>query len=625
MALAAVIVLSACARAPEVELPPTPTERAGREATPTPTATPAPPDTVIVCLAQEPQSLYLYADTNRAADSVLSVIYDGPVDLRGYSYRPVVLERIPSLENGDAVIETVTVASGDVYLNPETLEPETLQLGKPYAPAGCRGPECITTYNGGSVQVDRMRVTFRLRPGSVWSDGEPLQASDSVFSYEIDGHPDTPTPKYLYARTLSYRAVDPLTAEWVGIPGFMDSDFGSNFWTPLPEHVLRQFSPAQLIEVEAAARRPLGWGPYQLTDWQAGTEIRLERNPHYPTDEGGPAFESLVFRFPDEASSPLDQLQTGECDVVDEALVPLDDVRSLESRAEASGFSLAGGPGPIVERMDFNVRPVEAGDGQGLFADVRTRQAIAACIDRPGVAEEVYGPDVSVPDTFLPVGHPLYGASAEPAPYDPERAVALLDEAGWRLPDAGAEVRAAVGVEGVADGTRLAFDLLVLQGDNPEAFGQAVSQDLGECGIEARPQALSSEQLFAGWPDGPAFGRRFSAVIWAWPAFATPACEMFAGWEIPSEDTPLGVNASGFEDEEYDTGCRSLLISPAGSGAFAEAAERVQTRFIERVPSVPLVQRPRLAAHADWLCGFQLDPSVATMLWNVEAWRPCPP
>lgn len=624
LALAAVALMSGCARTPQVELPATPTDETGRPPTPTATVTPAPPDTAIVCLAEEPRSLYLYADTNRAADAVLSVVYDGPVDLRGYTYRPVILERIPGLGDDDAVIETVTAATGDVYLNPETLEPETLQRGKPFAPAGCRAPDCLATYNGGAVEIDRLRVTFRLRPGTVWSDGEPLQASDSVFSYEIDGHPDTPTPKYLYARTLSYRAVDTLTVEWVGIPGFLDADFGSNFWTPLPEHVLGGFSPAQLVEAEAAAQRPLGWGPYQLADWQPGAEIRMERNPYYRTEQGAPAFESLVFRFPEEAAA-VDQLQTGECDVLDEALVPLNEVRSLQSRAEAGGFELAGGPGPVVERMDLNLQPVEVGGGEGMFGDVRTRRAIAACIDRPSIAERVYSPYESVPDTFLPAGHPLHAEGGDASVHDPERAVILLEEVGWRLGEAESEVRTAAGVEGIADGTRLAFDLLVLQGEAPEAVGQAVAQDLRECGIEARPEALSSGQLFAGWPDGPAFGRTFSAVIWAWPAFATPACEMFASWEIPSDDTPLGVNASGFADEDYDAACRSLLISPSGSSAFSEAAATVQSRLVERVPTVPLLQRPRLVAHAAWLCGVELDPSAATALWNVEDWRPCPP
>ncbi len=50
--------------------------------------------------------------------------------------------------------------------------------------------------------------------------------------------PATPSTKYLFARTFSYKAVDDLTVEWAGLPGFVDADYQSNFWTPLPKHVL---------------------------------------------------------------------------------------------------------------------------------------------------------------------------------------------------------------------------------------------------------------------------------------------------------------------------------------------------------------------------------------------------
>lgn len=617
----ALLALAGCGRAPEVDLPPTPTGEPPLTASPVASATPTPPDSVIVCLAQEPESLYLYGDTNRAADEVLSVVYDGPVDLVGYEQRPVMLEKLPRLADDDAEIEVVSLAAGDVYFNPETLEPDTLGSGKPYAPSGCRSGDCLATYNGGSVELDRLRARFEIAAGTVWSDGEPLRASDSVFSYEIDGDPDTPTPKYLYARTYSYRALDETTVEWIGIPGFMDAEFQGNFWTPLPEHVLGEFSAAELLQADAAVRMPLGWGPYRILEWQAGAEIRLQANEFYRGESGPPAFEQMVFRFVGQGSEALAQLSTGECDVLSEAALPQTEAASMVSRAEAGGFALAGGPGPVVERLDFNLNPVE---GAAPFADVATRRGLSACIDRQALAEQIAGPYAASPVTFVPSDHPLSVSAPEAVQFDPEHGRASLQQAGWMEAEgAGAGARTAFGVTGVPDGTELAFDLYSLAGDQPEQVAQTVAADLEACGADVSVQALPAEELFASWPDGPAFGRRFGAVIWAWPSFASPACEMFAGWEVPSDERPLGINASGYANSDYDAACRTMLLSPPGTAEFDQAASRLQFEFAADVPGVGLFQRPRLIAHADWLCGVELDGSVASSFWSAESWRPC--
>jgi peptide/nickel transport system substrate-binding protein len=79
---------------------------------PAPTAT-ALPRTLVVCLGQEPNSLYPFGTLNMAARSVLGAIYDGPIDTFTNGYQAVILEKIPSLENGDAQLAPVTVKRGD--------------------------------------------------------------------------------------------------------------------------------------------------------------------------------------------------------------------------------------------------------------------------------------------------------------------------------------------------------------------------------------------------------------------------------------------------------------------------------------------------------------------------------
>lgn len=235
LATIGLILLAACVTPPEVGLP---TGGPSTSAGP-PTATlPPPPETLVVCLGNEPESLYLYADAGPEANAVLEAIYDGPIDSRGYSFQPVLLEKLPSLADGDARIESVAVGEGDMYFNPDRLTPDNLHVGDSYWPAGCTEDDCAKTFGGGRVRMDQIVAEFRLRPDVRWSDGQPVVASDSVFSFRLDADPDTLSPKFLVDRTYSYEAVDERTVQWTGVPGLRDGLYASSFWSPLPEHRL---------------------------------------------------------------------------------------------------------------------------------------------------------------------------------------------------------------------------------------------------------------------------------------------------------------------------------------------------------------------------------------------------
>src|SRR5262245_9587421 len=148
-------------------------------ATPTPTPPPLGTPTLAaraltVCLGEEPNTLYPYGNLNSAARSVLSAIYDGPMDVVEYGYKPIILEKIPSLEDGDAQVSPVSVnagsevvdSSGDVVL---------LSTGTKVRPSGCRNDGCAISYDGSSsIQMDQLVVTFTMLEGLMWSDGAPL-------------------------------------------------------------------------------------------------------------------------------------------------------------------------------------------------------------------------------------------------------------------------------------------------------------------------------------------------------------------------------------------------------------------------------------------------------------------
>ena len=637
-ALFALSVLAACAQPVELDLPAAvqPTSASAPAVEP-PTPIPT-PKTLIVCLGQEPDSLYrygesyLYGGSSRAAETVLQAVYDGPLNVLTYQYEPVILEKLPSIADGDARLESVNVVEGELHFDPVTLRPATLTVGDQYLPSGCNSPDCLRTYSGGEVAMDRIVADFRIRSDVNWSDGEPVTAADSAFSFEVDQNVDTPTLKTQVDRTTSYEALNSNTVRWTGIPGYIDSEYFSNFWSPLPMHQLGELSPQELLTANETNRSPLGWGPYIIEEWRPGNDIRLTRNPSYfRSGEGMPAFDTLLFRF--LAGSPpasIEQLLTSECDILDEsAIADALDIQVLDTSAlselqrlsNAGNISLASSAGAEMERLDLSLAPISL---SGPQTDLQFRTALASCIDRAGLAQELLLGLTDVPETYLPPSHPLYAAEDLEIDYDPETAGKLLDELGWIDHDEDPQTpRVGVGVAGVNEGTELRLQYLTTPDGLHQAVAEWLQSDLSSCGIALEPEFVSQIELFEPWPDGPAFGRNFEAIGWAWPAWVSPLCEMFHGAELPSATAPLGVNAAGFSSAEYDAACGVLLHALPETPEYSQAAQDTQQILAEGLPTIPLYMRPRLIAHRPEICGLQVDATEYSGLWNLEEIRPC--
>ena len=623
-ALIACLLAAAACTAPALDVP----FAQGAADTPTPrpflpTAPPA-PDTLVVCLAEDPNTFYLYDSPNASARTILPALYDGPFDVLDYEIRPVILESTPSIEAGTVRLETVSLVSGDLYFNPETTLPETLAPGKPYLPSGCTSPGCVRRSEGGQIQMDRQVADFRLLPDLAWSDGTPLTAHDSVFSFNLDAHPDTPSLKDQVNRTASYEAVDDRTVRWTGIPGFTDPELAGNFWSPLPEHLLGGVAPADLPQAEAARMRPIGWGPYVLERWTPGVSLEFSPNPnYYRRDEGLPAFDRLQARILGEGTeAAIQQVLTGECDILEESL--LDDT-ALATLARLSGeprLKSSATPGVLLERLDFATAP--AGNRAPILAEPEVRRAIAACIDRQGLIDRVISGLSPLPTGILAVGHPRDRSVMSSIVYDPSGANQALTSLGW-IDDDGrsATARVAQGVAGVDDGARLALSLLTASGPGEESAAQAIADDLATCGVQVEVESLPAATLYAPFPQGPAFGRDFDLVLWPWLEWVTPACEVFTTAEIASAANPEGSNASGFSDSAYDRACSEARLAPAGGTAFAEAIGEMQSILDAAVPSLPLFQWPRLLVAGQGVCGMSLDPTAA-LLWNLEVLIPGP-
>jgi peptide/nickel transport system substrate-binding protein len=591
-----------------------------------PTPIPPPPKTLVVCLDREPESLFIYSDaylfgeTGGEARAVLEAIYDGPIDIVDYRAFPVILGELPSFEGGGARLEEVTLAEYEVYLNPETLQPANLRLGNPYLPVGCTGVECIKSYPGGEVQMERLVVEFQLLPDLTWSDGEPLTASDSLFSFELDSDRTIPTTKYLVDRTAAYEVIDETTVRWIGIPGYIDPEYPTLLWKPLPQHLLGDIALDDLQNADLATRSPIGWGPYQIEEWQSGEQLLLAKNLNYfRTGEGLPGFDRLLFRFlQSDSTAAIQQLLTGECDLVDESLLDVSAAATLKQYAGEGRFQVAWAPASEITRLDFNVAPVGR-FGEMFFAELRARKALTQCIDREALLTDVLLGFGVLPDTYLAPGNPVKGDGPGLPLYDPDAGRALLTEVGWiDTDDDEATPRVAYGVPGVAFGTEFSVTLLTAEGDLNDRIAAIIQANLAVCGVEVQVEAVDFSSLTAPYPDGPVFGRGFDAVLWSWPEWITPLCEMFAERELPTEKSPFGVNATGFNDLVYNRACERVLLGRVDNEAYLQALLDTQDIFVQALPGIPLYQAPRFVAYNNDICGIEVDSLSFSVLFGLE-------
>ena len=604
--------------------------------TPTPTLTPAAtstpaPRSLTVCLGEEPNTLYPYGGTNAAARSVLAAVFDGPIDMVGYDYQPVILTQLPSLTNGDAQITAIPIKLGDQVVNSDGNLVQ-LEKGTMVRPAGCRADNCIITYDGTTpLDMDQMIVTFRLRPDITWADGTPLTADDSVYAFRLASDVSAIGSTYIVDRTQTYEASDATTLQWWGKPGFIDPTYFTNFWAPAPKHLWSQFSPASLQTTDIASRTPIGWGPYIIQEWLPADHITLTRNPNYfRITEGFPKFDTLTFRFIADANVAISELAAGRCDVLDPT-VRLDGQAALLQKMQASGTLKASfSPGMTIEMLGIGITPATYDDGYDtlfakdradIFADVRTRQAIAYCLARQKIVNTVLFGLTSVPLSFLPPDHPLYNSSAAAYSFDPTTGKALLDEAGWRDQDGNpATPLQALAVKNVPAGTPLLLNYYVTTAIQRRQVVDILTQSLGQCGIGLKVQYFSQNDLYAGGPEGLLFGRRFDLIEYAMGVNGiAPPCEWFTSSEIPTAANHwVGTNVTGYKSAEYDAACAAARQSLPDETSYTESYRQTQLIFAADLPAIPLYYRLKIAASRPDFCHFDLDPS-ANPLWNIEA------
>lgn len=594
--------------ADSTELPaPTP------EPSPTITPTPVPPKDLVVCVGGEPESLYMYGDQTAPAVAIRQALYESPYTSRGYAYQPLALEKLPSLADDDARLETIEVSEGDVVLS----------AGQEVGPL-TRGMEVLNSggewvvFDGSPVSMNRLVVDFEFKP-LVWSDGTPVTAEDSVFSFRLAGDRAAPILDEQVRYTANYEAIDERTVRWTGLPGYLDTAYATRVWTPLPSHQLADIPAAKLPAADEVARMPLSFGAFVVDSWAEGKSIRLVPNPYYyRSAEGLPYLDSLTFRFLTPGNTTLPDGYEG-CNIITDDVLSFDALPDIDEAADAGSLVEHVAAAGVMEQIIFGVDSAAAyeADHPQWFRDARVRQAVTQCTDRQAMVDKLVFGRTMVMDTFIPDDHPLHPDDAEQWAYDPAAANALLDEVGMVDNDG----------DGIREEIGSTVPFTVTLGTNAgsvlrQQINEMVRDDLVECGIQVNPYTQEAGTWFAPGPGGTVFGRRFDMAQFAWLNRVQPDCSLYLTENIPG---PLvdgfngwqGVNVSGWSNEAYDAACRAALSLLPGQPGYDDAHQEAMRIFAQELPAMPLFTRMRLAATTPDVLDFALEAGQPSPLWNA--------
>lgn len=270
---------------------------------------------------------------------------------------------------------------------------------------------------------DATEWTLTLRDDVVFHDGSLLTAEVVKFNFDRMVDPATES-----------KQAGPLLGAYTGAEVIDDTTLKVSFETPYALFPFALSSPFMgIVSQQAVAEHGdrfnealVGSGPFRFVSEIAGNEVVLERNNEYNWGpaifhEGPAHLESVVFRFILEEEARLSALETGEALIIDE--VP---PAAVERVQENPGTSVLGAPKVGLARgIHFNTTypPTD---------DIRVRQAIMHAIDRDEIDQIVFKGVYPVAYQLLTRGVKFYDAGAENMfPYDPDRAIALLEEAGY--------------------------------------------------------------------------------------------------------------------------------------------------------------------------------------------------
>jgi peptide/nickel transport system substrate-binding protein len=484
----------------------------------------------------------------------------------------------------------------------------------------------IPSHENGMLAEDNTSVTYSLREGITWSDGEPLTAEDVRFTWQFITNPDNSATTFeMYNVITDIEVVDELTAKLVFAepqPAWYVPFSGSWWGAVLPKHVLADTGQEGYQQFLIS---PIGTGPYVVESFTPGDQVTYVANENY-REPNKPYFSKVLLKGGgDAASAARAVLETGEYDYAWNLQV---EPEVLEQMASSGAGQLIGTEGAQLEMIYLNFSDPNTevnGEFSSLEAphpflsDVNVRKAFAAAVDRETITSVLYGEASHAASNIL-VGIDHLASPNTSFTFDTDEGNRLLDEAGWALDG---DVRGKDGVimkvayATTVNQVRQKTQAIVKQG--LEAIGVEVELKQIDSGIYFDSSAGNDQSYTHFYND---LGMSTSNIDSPFPLaymnqwYAGPDGANIAqkanGW--------TGQNLSRYVTAEYDEMFETVRTEtdPEASAALFIAMNDL---LVDDQVVIPIVQRGDFLAVSSRInAGNLATGPFETDYWNIENW-----
>ena len=467
------------------------------------------------------------------------------------------------------------------------------------------------------VSSDGLTVTYTLKPGVTFSNGEAFTCADVQFTYLAVMSDLAPANRAGYRNIVFVDCPDDLTA--VITFDQVYAPYLRLFSFILP----RSAGDLAALDAWDYHTHPIGTGPWVLESAEPGGIFQFTPNPFF-REAGKPYLDRLVVRVFADRSAAMESFRSGESHVL-WALNRGEFAALADTGGEDAAQGLAAAAAPTGENellllnladpaLDAPDVSTTAANPHSILGDLRVREAIQFAIDKQAIVGDLLGGRVNVGSTVLPSGP--FACPQEPSAFDPAQARALLDEAGWVAGSDGIRTRV---------GQRLTLRIATTAGNQlREQTEEVLAAMLADVGIELVAENVPSDVLFAGWEAG---GLRklghFDVLLYTTGPALDPQSHLFQNYH--SASIPTAENGGGGSNfSRYASANVDAWINQAGVSADMDARRTLYCQVAAQInadlPRVFLYEGVRASGQSGRLQNFAVSPGPEDFAVNSQEW-----
>ncbi|MEO3475748.1 peptide ABC transporter substrate-binding protein [Roseomonas sp. CAU 1739] len=461
----------------------------------------------------------------------------------------------------------------------------------------------IPSIENGGLAADGRSVTWKLRRGVKWHDGQDFSADDVVFNWEYAKNPAVAAVTSGSYRDVNVVKVDDhaVRVEFAQPTPFWADAFVAAVGGIIPKHLFKDYAGANARDAPTNLR-PVGTSAYKFVSFAPGDNLRAELNTNY-YENTKPYFDTLEIKGGGDAvSAARAVLQTGDFDYAWNMQVEDEILKRLETAGRGKVNIVDGGG---IEFVQLNATdPNQEVDGERssiktehpAFRDPAVRQAMALLIDRNALEQFIYGRGGPATANFLN-NPPRFVSPNMRWEFSIQKANELLDRAGW-----------ARGRDGIRakDGVRLKF-VFQTSVNAPRQRTQAVYKQAAQrAGIDLELKSVTASVFFSSDVANPDTYTKLYADMQMYTTTMPQAdperfMNQYVSWEVSSKaNNWQGRNIVRWRNEEYDRIFRESQgeLDPVKRAALFI---RMNDLVVGSNHIIPLVKRPTVSASLNTL------------------------